>query len=229
MVSVRITDIRHKKLTEGQTGITNANEMFLFVHGKKGLVREIGVSNFGVGQMQLVKDMGIDICVNELAYNLIHRGAELAVFPYTEKNNIGIMAYMPLMQGILSGKYDTIEEIPVVRRRTLHFDSRKNDPIRHGGPGMEDALETFLADLKAVSKESGISCSTLCISWILSHSAVSTVLAGCRTTAQLEANVKAVETTLSADLVKRLDEISAPIASMCGANCDLWQWNSRVW
>ena len=48
-------------------------------------------------------------------------------------------------------------------------------------------------------------------------------------TAQLEANVKAVETTLSADLVKRLDEISAPIASMCGANCDLWQWNSRVW
>lgn len=55
------------------------------------------------------------------------------------------------------------------------------------------------------------------------------MLAGCRTTAQLEANVKAVETTLSADLVKRLDEISAPIASMCGANCDLWQWNSRVW
>lgn len=180
MVSVRITDIRHKKLTEGQTGITNANEMFLFVHGKKGLVREIGVSNFGVGQMQLVKDMGIDICVNELAYNLIHRGAELAVFPYTEKNNIGIMAYMPLMQGILSGKYDTIEEIPVVRRRTLHFDSRKNDQIAiRGGPGMEDALETFLADLKAVSKESGISCSALCISWILSHSAVSTVLAGC--------------------------------------------------
>ena len=94
---------------------------------------------------------------------------------------------------------------------------------------METALETFLADLKAVSKESGINCSTLCISWILSHSAVSTVLAGCLTTAQLEANVKAVETTLSADLVKRLDEISAPIASMCGANCDLWQWNSRVW
>lgn len=101
-----------------------------------------------------------------------------------------------------------------MRRRTLHFDSRKNDQIRHGGPGMEDALETFLADLKAVSKESGISCSTLCISWILSHSAVSTVLAGCRTTAQLEANVKAVETTLSADLVKRLDE-TAPRLPAC--------------
>ena len=34
MVSVRITDIRHKKLAEGKAGITNANEMFLFVHGK---------------------------------------------------------------------------------------------------------------------------------------------------------------------------------------------------
>ena len=195
----------------------------------KGLVREIGVSNFGVGQMTIAKEMGVDICVNELAYNIIHRGAELAVFPYTEKNNIGVMAYMPLMQGILSGKYDSIDEIPVVRRRTLHFDSRKNDQIRHGGQGMEAQLQQFLTDLKALSKESGINCSELCISWILSHQAVSTVLAGCRTRAQLEANVKAVETKLPDDLIARLDQISAPIAAQCGANCDLWQWNSRIW
>ncbi len=195
----------------------------------KGLVREIGVSNFGVGQMTIVKEMNINICVNELAYNIMHRGAELAIFPYTKKNNIGVMAYMPLMQGILTGKYDSIDDIPPVRRRTIHFDSRKNDKIRHGGQGMEPQVQQFISDLKQLSNESGISCSDLCISWILSNKAVSTVLVGCRNTAQLKANVKAIETKLPDDLVASLNKISAPIADLCGANCDPWQWNSRVW
>ena len=195
----------------------------------KGLVREIGVSNFGVGQMQIAKDMGVDITVNELAYNAIHRGAELAVFPYCERNDIGVMAYMPLMQGILSGKYNSIEEIPVIRRRTIHFDSVGNDQIRHGGRGMEKELGIFLQNLRALSAESGLKCSELCTSWILSHSAVTTVLGGARTTEQLESNVKAIETKLPEDLIRKMDEISAPIAALCGANCDLWQWNSRIW
>ena len=195
----------------------------------KGLVREIGVSNFGVGQMELAREMGIDICVNEIAYNVVHRGAELAVLPYTAKHNIGVMAYMPLLQGILTGKYSRIEDIPMVRRRTLHFNSEGNDQIRHGGKGMEAELSAFLGELKHLSDESGISCSRLCIGWILAHDAVSTILAGSRTREQLAQNIAAVETRLPGDVVDRLNEISAPIAALCGANCDLWQWNSRVW
>lgn len=195
----------------------------------KGLVREIGVSNFGVGQMEIAKELGIEITVNELAYNVIHRGAEKAVFPYTEKNNIAVMAYMPLMQGILSGKYNSIEEIPVIRRRTLHFDSQGNDQIRHGGRGMEKELEVFLKELRKLSQETGYKCSELCTSWILSRSAVTTVLGGARNIEQLESNVKAIETKLSDEIIKKMDELSSPIASLCGANCDLWQWNSRIW
>ncbi|MDO5021790.1 MAG: aldo/keto reductase [Eubacteriales bacterium] len=195
----------------------------------KGLVREIGVSNFGVGQMIIVNEMGIDICVNELAYNVIHRGAELAIFPYTEKNNISVMAYMPLMQGILAGKYDSTDEIPPTRRRTIHFDSRKNDLIRHGGQGMEPEVQQFITDLKALSKETGISCSELCISWVLSNKAVSTILVGIRNIEQLKANVKAMEIKLPEDIIARLNDLSAPIAELCGPNCDFWQWNSRVW
>ena len=195
----------------------------------KGLVKEIGVSNFGVGQMQIALDMGVEIVVNELAYNVIHRGAEKAVFPYTQKNNIGVMAYMPLMQGILSGKYSSIEEIPVIRRRTLHFDSQGNDQIRHGGRGMEKELGIFLSKLKALSEKTGYKCSELCTSWILSRSAVSTVLGGARNIEQLESNIKAVETRLPAEIVEEMDAISTPIADLCGANCDLWQWNSRIW
>lgn len=194
-----------------------------------GLVREIGVSNFGVGQMHICKEMGIDICVNELSYNVIHRAAELAIFPYTESHNIGVMTYMPLLQGLLSGKYTSIEEIPVIRRRTIHFDSNGNSQIRHGGQGMEKELGVFLGNLKKISDESGISCSALCISWILRNSAVTSVLSGSRTRAQLDANIKAVETELSDELYAKLTEISQPLFACYGANSDLWQWNSRVW
>lgn len=194
-----------------------------------GLVRQIGVSNFGVGQMEIAREMGVEVCVNELAYNLIHRGAELAILPYTDRHNIGVMAYMPLMQGILSGKYASIDDIPAMRRRTLHFDGSANSQIRHGGHGMEPELQTFLTELRALSAESGYSCSDLCISWILSRKEITTVLAGCRTRKQLEENVNAIETQLPSDLIAKLDAISAPIAALCGANCDLWQWNSRIW
>ena len=136
---------------------------------------------------------------------------------------------MPLMQGILSGKYDTIESIPLLRRRTLHFDSANNDQIRHGGRGMEPQLQAFLTELKAFSAECGIRCSELAIGWILSNPQITTVLAGCRTRRQLQENVAAIETKLTDDVVQRLNEISAPIANLCGANCDLWQWNSRIW
>jgi len=195
----------------------------------RGLAREIGVSNFGVGQMELVREMGIDICVNELSYSVAHRSAELAVLPYTARHGIGVMAYMPLLQGILTGKYSRIDEIPKARRRTLHFDSAGNDQIRHGGRGMEAELSAFLGALRRLSDDCGIPCSDLCIGWILAHDAVSTVLAGSRTREQLARNVEAAETRLPADVVARLNDISAPLAALCGANCDLWQWNSRVW
>ena len=194
-----------------------------------GMARHIGVSNFGVGQMEIVREMGIEICINEIAYNMMHRGAEMAVFPYARKHNIGIMAYMPLMQGILTGKYASLEEIPIARRRTLHFDSSTNDQIRHGGKGMEKEFKQFLTDLHALSEQSGLSCSVLSIAWMLTHQEVSTVLGGCRNLKQLEENITAFEAQLQDDLVNRLDEISQPIAAQCGANCDLWQWNSRIW
>lgn len=92
------------------------------------------------------------------------------------------------------------------------------------GPVWKQSCRRFWRELRRVSEESGISCSALCIGFILSNRAVSTVLAGCRTRKQLRENVQAVETGLPADLLDRLHEISAPIAALCGANCDLWQW-----
>jgi aryl-alcohol dehydrogenase-like predicted oxidoreductase len=197
---------------------------------KKGIVREIGVSNFGLGTLALARDAGVDVVANEFAWNLMTRGIEREVLPHCREKRIGILAYMPLMQGILSGKYGRIAEIPALRRRTVHFSSAGNPDCRHGMAGAEAEVERFLAGLSALARETGISGGTLSIAWLVARGA-SSVIAGCRTLAQLHENASAAETVLSGDILKALDDLSRPLLDKLGHCLDLWQSpeKSRIW
>ncbi len=197
----------------------------------KGLVREIGVSNFATRTMEIARQMGLKLAANEFAYNLMSRGMETEVLPYCSKNGIGVAAYMPLMQGILTGKYDSIAAIPQLRRRTIHFVCKGNPTARHGGPGAETELLELLVGLKQESAKTGISQSHLAIAWLLAKPGVSTVIAGCRDNDQLLDNIKAAQTSLSEDTLAALDRTSQPLAEKLAGQLDLWQLDedSRVW
>lgn len=71
---------------------------------KKGTLRAIGVSNFAVEDMQQVSEVS-RIDAHQLCYSLYWRQLEKTVIPYCRKNNIDIVAYSPLAQGILTGKF----------------------------------------------------------------------------------------------------------------------------
>ena len=71
----------------------------------EGKIRQIGISNHGVEQMEEIKKTGASIAVNELPYNLISRGIEDGILPYCVLNNIGVIGYMAMQQGILAGIY----------------------------------------------------------------------------------------------------------------------------
>ena len=198
---------------------------------EKGLVRELGVSNFAVQTMRLAREMGLKLAANQLAYNLMSRGIEAKVLPYCRENALGVAAYMPLMQGVLTGKYATIAEIPPQRRRTSHFASQANPAARHGGPGAEPELLQLLADLKQIALASQVSQSRLAIAWLLAQPAVSTVIAGCRNITQLQDNVQAVRTRLDQETLAGLTAASQPLAEKLAGQLDLWQpaEKSRIW
>lgn len=212
-------------------GLLRANLEALQHVQEKGLVRAIGVSNFAVRTLEIAREMGIAVIVNEFAYNLMSRGMEQDVLPYCRDMNIGVAAYMPLMQGILTGKYATLEDIPLKRKRTVHFDSRCNPESRHGGPGAEDAIHYLLRELRQLADESGISAAHLSIGWILAKEGVSTVIAGCRSVEQLRDNVKAAMTSLDPAVLQALDEASRPLYQAFPDQLDLWQPSSksRIW
>ena len=83
----------------------------------EGKIRAIGVSNFGVQQLAEALDMGAPIQVNQLCYNLLSRAIEVGILPLCRRKGIAVLGYMPLMQGLLTCKYRTPDEMPDVRVR----------------------------------------------------------------------------------------------------------------
>jgi len=73
----------------------------------EGKIRAIGVSNFAVRDLEEARSYlsRADIVSNQLKYNLVQRDIDDEVVPYCKRNGISIIAYSPLAQGALTGKY----------------------------------------------------------------------------------------------------------------------------
>ena len=192
----------------------------------EGKIRHIGISNFGVEQMAEVLATGAQIAVNQLGYSLLTRAIELEIVPFCQESGIGIMTYMPLMQGILTGKYRSADDVPKERARSRHF-SAGREGSRHGEPGVEKQMFAALDGLRAMSQETDIPMADLALAWCASNPTVSCVLAGARNVQQLEENARGVSLKLSDEMVSRLDAISDPVMQGMGPNPDMWQGGER--
>ena len=72
-----------------------------------GKVRCVGVSNFNLGRMKTAQNAlaPIELTSNQVRYNLLERRVEETLLPYAAGEGISIIAYSPLAQGLLTGKY----------------------------------------------------------------------------------------------------------------------------
>jgi len=196
---------------------------------KEGKIRHIGVSNFGVQQLTEALATGADIVVNELAYNLLARAIEDRIAPFCRERGVGIIGYMPLMQGLLSDKVSSFEELPPERTRTRHFSSRRAG-TRHGEPGFErETLEAIKA-IRSIAKQSNLPVSRLAIAWAAANPAVTCVLAGARNRDQILENVESAGSRLPDSTLKALDEATRPLMEKWGPSPDLWDnaANNRI-
>jgi aryl-alcohol dehydrogenase-like predicted oxidoreductase len=190
---------------------------------EEGKIRQIGVSNFGPSH--LAGWVAAGGCVsNQLGYNLLFRAIENEIVPACQKHGAGILAYMPLLQGILAGRWDTVDAIPASRRRTRHF-SADREGVRHGETGCEDLLVETLAGIRGVADRIGQPMANVAIAWAIAQPGVSSVLVGARNPAQLTRNLAAVDLVLSEDVLADLSRITDPLKEHLGANADMWCGN----
>lgn len=193
---------------------------------RAGKIRALGVCNFGpIDLADALRARRVES--NQLAYSLLARGVEYEVQPMCVENQLALLCYSPLAQGLLTGRYRSADEVPPERARTRHFAGNRPQ-ARHGLGGCE--AETFAA-IRAVSEicdEIHRPVSEVALAWLLHQPAVAAVLAGASKPDQVARNVRAADLKLTADILQRLDRATSGLKESLGPNCDPWQAVSRI-
>jgi diketogulonate reductase-like aldo/keto reductase len=93
----------------GSTPLAETLEGFLQLK-QQGMIREFGVSNFDVNDMEelVVVPGGAEVFTNQVLYNLTRRGIEWDLLPWCRDRKMPVMAYSPVEQGRLPAKVDSI-------------------------------------------------------------------------------------------------------------------------
>jgi aryl-alcohol dehydrogenase-like predicted oxidoreductase len=175
-----------------------------------GKVRYIGSSTFPAHQIVeaqwVAEKRGRERFVCEQPpYSMLIRRVEADVLPVCEKYGIGVIPWSPLAGGWLSGRYRKGGDSPGESRRAQMLPQRYDMSL----PANQAKLEAADA-LAALADEAGMPLIEMALAFVTSHRAVTAAIIGPRTIEQLESQLPALERTLGADLLDRIDEIVPP-------------------
>jgi aryl-alcohol dehydrogenase-like predicted oxidoreductase len=133
------------------------------------------------------------------AYNLLNRTFDTALAEISIREDVGLLAYSPLGQGYLTGKY-LAGARPAGARNTLF-----NRGQRYELPGSEEAVRAYLD----VARQSGLDPAHMAIAFVASQPFVASVLIGATTMAQLKTNLAALDVPLAPDALDAIDAVLA--------------------
>lgn len=180
--------------------------MEIFLEGFQRLQREGKVRAYGVStsDFEYLKAFNHDgnCATLQIDYSILNRTPEAEIFPYCQRENIGVIVRGALAMGILTGKFTPETRFP------------ENDWRRRWHEN-EDEYRIFLRDLETVEKlrplAKGRTLAQLALQFVLAHPAVSTVIPGIKTVAQAETNIQAgLLPPLDAETLAAIDSIVPP-------------------
>ena len=173
---------------------------------RQGKVLYAGVSEWSAAQIEeaaRIADRFLlnRFVVNQPMYNMLKRKIEDEIIPVSERNGIGQVVFSPLAEGILTGKYKNLKDIPADSRAR---DKKANYFIK--SKLTQEALDT-VSKLKQVADELGIPLSRMALAWILRQPNVASALVGASRPEQIEENVKASGLQLPDDTLADIEDI----------------------
>ena len=149
---------------------------------------------------------------NQPVYNMLNRSLEVDVMSVCEQENLGLLVYSPLAQGLLTGKYQA-NSIPEDSR--LANETMKNwFPVKRMNEDYFDKQN----QLMTVANELGCSLSALALAWILTKTPISTCITGASKPEQIENNLQSLAVELSSNSLEQIEQIlqNAPIDQYTG-------------
>ena len=127
------------------------------------------------------------------------------MLPLCEKEGIGQIVWSPIAQGALTGKYQPGQGVPTGSRAT---DESGSGFIRGF---LTDQILSRVAELRPVAEEAGLSMAEFAIAWVLQNPGVSAAIVGATRPEQVRENVKASGVQLDAEIMRRIDDVLAPV------------------
>jgi L-glyceraldehyde 3-phosphate reductase len=156
---------------------------------KQGKALYVGISSYSAEQTR----QAVDICrengfvrpiIHQPSYSMLNRWIEPDLLDATDDTGMGVIAFCPLAQGMLTNKY--LNGIPEDSRAKQDKSFLNEDAIK---PELIDKLK----QLNAIAGDRGQSLAQMSLSWVLRDARVTSALIGASRPAQIIENVKAAE------------------------------------
>jgi myo-inositol catabolism protein IolS len=178
---------------------------------EQGKIRAIGVSNFSRRQLQEAAAYGrIDSL--QPPYSLFWRHVEKDARAFCIENKITILAYSPMAQGLLTGKFGPDHQF-------AEGDIRAKNRLFQ--PDVQARVQEALAKLRPIAERKGVTLGQLALAWVISH-AETCAIAGARSADQAAENARAGSISLSADELSEINEIGRGVTDNLDENPVMW-------
>ncbi|QGM45370.1 NADP(H)-dependent aldo-keto reductase [Methylocystis heyeri] len=169
---------------------------------KAGKVRHVGLSNetpWGVARFLRAAELGHGPRVASIqnAYHFLNRTFEMGLAEFAYRDQVGLLAYSPLAQGYLTGKYQRGARPPGAR--TTLFERGQ----RYETPGVEQAIDQYLA----LARELGLDPAQFAIAFVTSRPFVTSNIIGATTMRQLVSDIDSVNVRITPEIEARIDAI----------------------
>jgi len=183
-----------------------------------GLVDQVGVSNYRLERWKAAEAaLGSPVLSNQVQYSLAHPLPAADLVPYALREGRVVIAWSPLAQGLLTGKYDEDHRPTGGVRATNPLFLPEN--LRRAAP--------LVAVLREVAAAHGATPAQVALAWVLRHPCV-TAIPGASSVEQLEHNVAAADLVLADDEVGALSEAATAFQPVGGPRAAVSMLRERV-
>ena len=170
---------------------------------RSGKVRYIGASNYMAWQLARANLLAewnhwTPFVSIQNQYHMFERELEREMLPFCAEHHVGILPYFPLAGGFLTGKYQRGAPAPAGSR---------GETSPYVQAYMTEGNYDKLAGLEAWSAAHGHTLTELAHAWLLAHPEVSSVISGATSAAQLLANAKSADWSLTADELAEVNSL----------------------
>jgi aryl-alcohol dehydrogenase-like predicted oxidoreductase len=181
---------------------------------QQGKIRAIGVSNFSKNQLEEALKYGRIDSVQP-PYSLFWRKIEKDLRPFCVENNIYIMAYSSLAQGLLTGKFGPDHKFAEGDNRSKN----KLFSIKENYQRVQNALEK----LRPIAAKNNCTLGQLALAWLITQPQTNAIV-GARNAEQAIANAKTFKVQLSQDDLTEIDTIGKTVTDYLDDDPVLWNF-----